>query len=164
MLRNEVGMSDTLTPPATKQGSAPPRGTYAPKHGAGRPKPVRKGEQARDPNGNRGSDYVETLLLARQAAPDAMRKLIAKMDSEDERVAVAAQQAVLDRAWRRPRDYAPREERPNLWINATIMSTEERRFLLALLRRGLVKEAGAEPDAVSQREPAMREGSVQVDG
>ena len=39
------------------------------------------------------------VRLAREVSPEAMRKLIAKMSSADERVALIACQAVLERAW-----------------------------------------------------------------
>jgi len=148
-LPKDLGMSDTLTPQATKQGSMPPPGAHVPKHGAGWLKPVQKGDPARNPNGNRGSDYVETLRLARQAAPDAMRKLIAKMDSPDDRVAVVAQQAVLERAFGKPREYDPKLDRSPMAIDVSVLSVAEQRMLLDFLRRRLVKEAppgGPSPD------------------
>ena len=49
-------------------------------------------------------------MLARQAAPDAMRRLIELMRSEDERVASVACNAVLERAWGKPKLYDPAAE------------------------------------------------------
>src|SRR3977135_3601664 len=44
------------------------------------------------------------MSLARQAAPGAVRRLVALMDSNDERVAVVACNSILDRALGKPRE------------------------------------------------------------
>jgi hypothetical protein len=44
------------------------------------------------------------MMLARQAAPDAVRRLIELMRSEDERVASVACNAVLERAFGKPKE------------------------------------------------------------
>jgi hypothetical protein len=68
-----------------------------PRHGHGLLRPIQKGEVRN--TGGRGGEYRETVQLARQHSVAAMQKLIEKMDSPDERVALIAQQAVLERAW-----------------------------------------------------------------
>ena len=65
--------------------------------------------QSGNPSGQSGL-YGETMMLARQAAPDAMRRLIELMRSEDERVASVACNAVLERAWGKPKLYDPADE------------------------------------------------------
>ena len=65
--------------------------------------------QSGNPSGQSGL-YGETMMLARQAAPDAMRRLIELMRSEDERVASVACNAVLERAFGKPKDYDPAAE------------------------------------------------------
>ena len=65
--------------------------------------------QSGNPSGQSGL-YGETMMLARQAAPDAMRRLIELMRSEDERVASVACNAVLERAWGKPKLYDPAAE------------------------------------------------------
>jgi hypothetical protein len=42
--------------------------------------------------------------LCREASPDAARRLIDLMNSEDERVALMAADKVLERAWGRPKE------------------------------------------------------------
>ena len=58
--------------------------------------------------GGKGGLYQETLKLAREASPDAMRRLIQLSGSEDERVAAVACSAVLDRAWGKVREFDPK--------------------------------------------------------
>jgi hypothetical protein len=48
--------------------------------------------------GGLSGDYGEALRLARQAAPQAVRRLIELMNSDDEQVAAVACNAILDRA------------------------------------------------------------------
>lgn len=62
-----------------------------------------------NPAGHSGL-YGEAMRLAREAAPDAIRRLIALMASADERVAVVACNAILDRAFGKPRVYEPSAE------------------------------------------------------
>jgi hypothetical protein len=47
--------------------------------------------------------YGEAVKLARAAAPKALDRLIELIDSADERVAVVASNAVLDRAFGKPK-------------------------------------------------------------
>jgi len=62
----------------------------------------RPGESG-NPSGHSGA-YGEALSLARQAAPDAVRRLIELMGSDDERVAAVACNSILDRALGKPRE------------------------------------------------------------
>jgi hypothetical protein len=45
---------------------------------------------------------ADVVALARAASPDAIRKQIALLESDDENVALKASQAILDRAYGRP--------------------------------------------------------------
>jgi hypothetical protein len=74
-------------------------------------KNVWKPGQSGNPTGLSGL-YGETVKLARQAAPDAIRRLIELMSSDDERVASVACNAVLDRAFGKPREYDPSRDQP----------------------------------------------------
>jgi hypothetical protein len=65
--------------------------------------------QSGNPGGLSGA-YGEAMRLAQQAAPDAVRRLIELMESDDERVAAVACNAILDRAFGKPRE-APRRTR-----------------------------------------------------
>jgi hypothetical protein len=57
------------------------------------------GQRGGTPTGHCG-EYGTAMKLAREAAPDAVRRLIELMNSEDERVAVVACNSILDRAFR----------------------------------------------------------------
>ncbi len=59
--------------------------------------------QSGNPSGHSGA-YGEAISLARQAAPDAVRRLVQLMGSDDERVVVVACNAILDRALGKPRE------------------------------------------------------------
>lgn len=67
--------------------------------------------QSGNPSGQSGL-YGETVRLAREAAPDAIRRLIELMGSQDERVAAVACNAILDRAFGKPKDYEPEADDP----------------------------------------------------
>jgi hypothetical protein len=54
--------------------------------------------------GGRTPEFVDCQRLCREASPDAARRLIGLMYSEDERVALMAADKVLDRAWGRPKE------------------------------------------------------------
>ena len=57
--------------------------------------------------GGRTATFVECQRLARDASPDAMRRLIELMGSSDERIAVIAADKVLERAWSKPKEQRP---------------------------------------------------------
>ena len=52
------------------------------------------------------------MRICREASPEAARKMVALMDSDDPRVAYMATNTVLERAWGKPREYDPRTEQP----------------------------------------------------
>jgi len=54
--------------------------------------------QSGNPSGNSG-EYGTAIKLAQRAAPQAVRRLIELMDSEDERVAAVACNSILDRVF-----------------------------------------------------------------
>jgi hypothetical protein len=64
------------------------------------------------------------MRLARQAAPYAVHRLIALMDSADERVAAVACNAILDRAFGRPGPV--QEEKDDFKARLANMTREER--------------------------------------
>ena len=79
--------------------------------------------QSGNPTGFSGA-YGEAVRLARQAAPYAVRRLIALMDSEDERVAAVACNSILDRAFGKPG--LVKEEKDDLETRIANMTREER--------------------------------------
>jgi hypothetical protein len=60
--------------------------------------------------GGRTDQYLEAQRSCREATPAAARKMIALMDSEDERVALMAADKDFERAWGKPREYNPEQE------------------------------------------------------
>jgi hypothetical protein len=96
--------------------------------------------QSGNPAGHSG-EYGATIRLAQRAirlaqraAPKAMRRLIELMDSEDERVAAVACNAILDRAFGKPK---VAEEKDDLVARVEAMSPEERvRMAEELIERG----------------------------
>jgi hypothetical protein len=86
------------------------------------------------------------MRLARQAAPYAVHRLIALMDSEDERVAAVACNAILDRAFGRPGPV--QEEKDDFKARLANMTREER---LALMQTLLERVQQYLPAAQKQR-------------
>src|SRR5271170_6259047 len=84
-----------------------PKRILPPALAANRWQPGRSG----NPSGHSG-EYGEAMRLARQAAPAAVQRLIDLMRSEDERVAAVACNAILDRAFGKPKEYATPPEDP----------------------------------------------------
>jgi hypothetical protein len=60
--------------------------------------------------GGRTDQYAEAQRICREATPAAAHKMVALMDSEDERVALMAADKVFERAWGKAREYNPDQE------------------------------------------------------
>src|SRR5260370_5791277 len=73
--------------------------------------PFQKGKSGNP--GGRTKQFAQCQRLCREASPDAARRLIELMQSEDERVALMAADKVFERAWRRPKEYDPNAEAPH---------------------------------------------------
>jgi hypothetical protein len=90
--------------------------------------------QSGNPSGNSGA-YGAAIKLAQRAAPKAVRRLIELMDSEDERVAAVACNAILDRAFGKPK--VAEEAKDDFVSRLKAMSPEERvRMAEDLIARG----------------------------
>jgi hypothetical protein len=140
-------MSEDLS---SKGGSKAARnGVHIPSHGHGYLKPVQPGE-VRNPTG-KGGLWREAQRITREKSPEAARRLGELMNSTDERVALMAADKVLTWAWGKPPEYDGREDPPDVSIDTSILSPEERTMLLSVLRRGLLKkvELAAKPGATS---------------
>jgi|SRR5208282_3753874 len=88
--------------------------------------------QSGNPSGN-SSTYGEAIKLAQAAAPYAVRRLIALMDSEDPRVAAVACNSILDRAFGKPK-VEDEEKKNNMQARLANMTREERlRYMQELL-------------------------------
>jgi hypothetical protein len=86
-------------------------------------------------NSVKNGSASEGPQLARKHSVEAMQKLIEKMDSSDERVALIAQQAVLERAWGKPKEYDPSEERPPVRVDLSKLSLAKKKEMLDLVRQ-----------------------------
>ena len=109
--------------------------------------------QSGNPAGNSGL-YGEAVSLARQAAPAAIRRLIELMASSDERVSAVAANAVLDRAFGKPREYDPKTEdaRPQPTFDPRRYSAEQLDQIERALRIVVqVQGAGAGPQTAAGR-------------
>ena len=107
---------------------------------------VWKPGQSGNPTGHSGL-YGETVKLAREASPAAMRRLIELMSSEDERVASVASNSILDRAFGKPRDYDPLrdpEAKVPFRFDPSRLSPEELATVEAALRL-MLKTSGVDP-------------------
>jgi len=83
--------------------------------------------QSGNPSGHSG-EYGQAVRLARQAAPYAIHRLIALMDSLDERVAAVACNSILDRAFGKPG--LVKEEKDNPDVRIANMTHEQRLALM----------------------------------
>src|SRR5260370_37613443 len=122
----------TISSMRTKVGSAgaaPKRRGLPPALAANRWKPGQGG----NPSGHSG-EYGEVLKLARALSVRALERLGELIESEDERVAVVAANAVLDRALGKPRP-AQDEKAGSLEERLARMTPEERRARLAELTK-----------------------------
>src|SRR5690242_15376580 len=92
--------------------------------------------QSGNPHGPRkGAPYFEALRLAREAGPEAIRKLIELMrTSKDERVVAVACNSLLDRGYGKPRDINPDELREGPTVDISRLTEEQKQALLAAFR------------------------------
>jgi hypothetical protein len=126
---------------------------HVPSHGHGYLKPVRSGE-VRNPSGNSGL-WREAERITRERSPDAAGRLVELMYSDDDRVALMAAEKEMVWSWGKPPEYDPRADAPAMKINTSIMSPEEHRMLLGLLRRGLPVPSEPAPDEAVPEIDAM---------
>jgi hypothetical protein len=55
------------------------------------------------------------MQICREASPEAARKMVALMGSDDHRVAYMAAEKVMERAWGKPKDFDPNaQQKPPL--------------------------------------------------
>ncbi len=119
--------------------------------------------------GGRTKQFAQCQRLCREASPDAARRLIELIQSEDERVALMAAEKVFERAWGRPKDYDPNAEsiKKPPPFDPSLYSTEELRQMQAVMqmiarRQGLLPEEdarGGEPAVEESRDGRRFESS-----
>jgi hypothetical protein len=114
--------------------------------------------------GGQTADFGEALRLARQAAPDAVRRLIELMDSDDGRVAAVACNAILDRALGKPRsapDELPPDVEAAVHLDAVLRNPAViDEALRQLAERGLVTDAMVE-EVLARGPPELRGAAVE---
>src|SRR5690242_9862071 len=114
---------------AQKLAHAVPAPRAAPSQHRGLKPPWPKGVSG-NPSGHSGL-YGETVRLARQAAPAAMRRLIELIDDPDPRVATVASNAVLDRAFGKSKEMKEEEaEQCETEVELSKLSPEHKQLLL----------------------------------
>ena len=109
-----------------------PEGWRVPGHGRGLLKPFKAGNGGRPPNTS--SRFSETLALARANSPAAMQCLISHLTDADGRIAVMAASLILERAFGKPKEQVPQEERAQ--IDLTKLTNEELQILVGLVDSG----------------------------
>jgi hypothetical protein len=97
------------------------------------------------PGSNRPPALTETLRLAREASPAAMRVLIANLRHEDPRISTMSASLILERSLGRPREQSA-EQQPPTRIDLTLLSRSELAILRGLAVSGRLSEAPAEGD------------------
>jgi hypothetical protein len=87
------------------------------------------------------AEYHRTVALARQHSTEAVRTLINLMGSEDQRIAMLASQAILERAWGRPKEVDPNDAKPPTVIDLSRLTPHELELLMKLARSGAIRPA-----------------------
>jgi hypothetical protein len=118
------------------QDAAEVRRTHVPVHGKGILHPFQPG-QSGNPSG-KGGLFHEAQRICREASPQAARRMVELMNSDDPRVALLAADKVLERAWGKPKEVP---EEAMLDPAAAEQAAQARAEVIALLQ-GLAR---AEP-------------------
>jgi hypothetical protein len=121
--------------------------TIVPSHGQGRLAPPFRPGVAANPTGKHRS-FREVRELARAKTLSATQALIDIVEARDEngrlledgRVVVVAATALLTWAYGKPPDYDPTEDRVPMKIDTSNLTREERAALLAIMRKGVLKQ------------------------
>src|SRR4029077_12942104 len=97
--------------------------------------------------GGRTKQFAQCQRLCREASPDAARRLIELIQSEDERVALMAADKVFERAWGKPKEFDPNAEAPKNRppFDPSLYSVEELKQMQAVMlmiarREGLIPQ------------------------
>lgn len=94
--------------------------------------------------GGVGGKFREAQRIARDASPEAMRKMVELLDSDDERIVGFASKELMLHAWGAPKTYDPSEEMPdNPAIDPSQFTPAQRKQLRRMLEM-LLKAMPAE--------------------
>jgi hypothetical protein len=107
--------------------------TVAPRHrGTANLHPWKPGQSGNPLGPRKGAPYFEALRLAREAGPEAVRKLIELMrTSVDKRVITVACNSLLDRGFGKPKEAKPDEEEARPMIDTSRLTEAQKQALLA---------------------------------
>lgn len=129
------------------------RGSIVPSHGQGRLAPPFLPGQSGNPGG-RHAGLKEVRQICRKACPEGAHALADYVRMRDEhghhpetdgRVLAVVVQTLFTWAYGKPPDYDPREDRPAVGINLSVLSAKQKRDLLDMLRSGLLVGDEGEP-------------------
>src|SRR5689334_12244872 len=105
-------------------------------------RPFQKGHSG-NPQGIYGSSaYHEARRICAEASPEAARKQVELMSSDDHRVVFMATEAVLNRGAGKPRDHS--NEHGTGRIDLSALSPAERQVMVDLLKKALGMPTGGE--------------------
>ena len=113
--------------------------------------------------GGRTKQFAQCQRLCREASPDAARRLIELMRSEDVRVALMAADKVFERAWGRPKEYDPNAEtvKKQPSFDPSLYTLEELEQMQAVMLMMARREGLMPPEAVEAAvEPAIAAACV----
>ena len=79
-----------------------------------------------------------------------VQRLIELAESEDERVATMVALGIWERAFGKPKDYDPREDKPPVKIDLTRLTVEQLVLIRMLIDSGAIRPAPTEPDRTSE--------------
>jgi hypothetical protein len=123
--------------------------------------PYKKGQTGNP--GGKTKQFAQCQRLCREASPEAARRLIQLIHSEDERVALMAADKVYERAWGKPKEYDPNAEQvqreptfdPSLYSSAELEQLHAAVLLMAR-RQGLLPPGEGEEasEGVEKSRPA----------
>jgi hypothetical protein len=144
------------------------RATVRPSHGVGAILPPWRPGQSGNPSG-RPRSLREVRDICREACPDGARVLAEIIRDRDEngrlretdgRVLAVVVQTLFTWGYGKPPDYDPREDKPPVTIDTSMLTKEERAMMLAILRKGILKCAEG-----PEQEPAREiEGQAEDQG
>jgi hypothetical protein len=153
-----TGQSDDMSEDLTTQGGSKAnrvmhgqntvRASVVPSHGRGAIMPAWRPGVSPNPGGRPAGYREARRALQDWASKQGVQRLIELAASPDDRVASVVVLGIFDRAYGKPKEFDPSEERKPVGINLSVLSTDEKRQMLEFLRRGPLTDAvpDAEPD------------------
>ena len=131
-----------------------PPGFIRPAHGNGMLRVAWPPGQSPNPGGRTG-EYQATMALARKHSVEAMQTIINKLNSDDDRVALVAAQAILDRAWGKIRNHDPKDvQGGGVRMDFGRLTREELQLLLKITASGAIRPAEPSDDGtIDQHAP-----------